>query len=125
MPTFEITAPDGKVYEVEGPPGSTKEQALAQVKKKLNVKEEATLGHKIGAMTDAAAQAITFNASDELAAGLKTGFGFLGDYDKAKAAEQARMEENRRLAPRLLCGWYCSLFGCPFGYGYEGLAGCC
>lgn len=31
MATFEITAPDGRVFEVEGPEGSTKEQALAQV----------------------------------------------------------------------------------------------
>lgn len=32
MPTFEITAPDGRVFEVTGPEGSTKEQALAKVK---------------------------------------------------------------------------------------------
>lgn len=31
MPTFEITSPDGKTYEVEGPEGATKDQALAQV----------------------------------------------------------------------------------------------
>ncbi len=32
MPQFEITAPDGKVYDVTGPEGSTKEQALERVK---------------------------------------------------------------------------------------------
>lgn len=32
MPTFRITAPDGKTYDVTGPEGSTAEQALAQVK---------------------------------------------------------------------------------------------
>lgn len=32
MPTFEVTGPDGKVYEVTGPAGSTAEQALARVK---------------------------------------------------------------------------------------------
>ena len=31
MPKFEITAPDGKVFDVEGPEGATAEQALAQV----------------------------------------------------------------------------------------------
>jgi hypothetical protein len=31
MPTFRITAPDGRTYNVTGPEGSTKEQALAQV----------------------------------------------------------------------------------------------
>lgn len=29
MPTFEFTSPDGKTYEIDGPPGSTKEQAFA------------------------------------------------------------------------------------------------
>ncbi len=32
MPTFRITAPDGRTYNVTGPDGSTAEQALAQVK---------------------------------------------------------------------------------------------
>lgn len=32
MPVFEITAPDGKVFEVEGPEGSTAAQALARIK---------------------------------------------------------------------------------------------
>lgn len=31
MPTFEITAPDGTVFEVDGPEGATEEQALQQV----------------------------------------------------------------------------------------------
>src|SRR5258706_2581402 len=31
MPKFRITAPDGKNFDVEGPEGSTAEQALAQV----------------------------------------------------------------------------------------------
>lgn len=31
MPTFRITAPDGKTFDVTGPEGSTQEQALAQV----------------------------------------------------------------------------------------------
>ena len=31
MPKFEITAPDGRVFEVDGPEGATAEQALAQV----------------------------------------------------------------------------------------------
>ena len=31
MPTFEITAPDGRKFRVTGPEGSTAEQAMAQV----------------------------------------------------------------------------------------------
>lgn len=35
MPTYRITAPDGKTYDVTGPDGSTPEQALEQVKAQL------------------------------------------------------------------------------------------
>ena len=31
MPTYEITAPDGKTYEIEGPAGATKQQVIAAV----------------------------------------------------------------------------------------------
>ncbi len=40
MPVFEVRAPNGKTYEVNGPPGSTKEQALAQVQKSLGAQPE-------------------------------------------------------------------------------------
>ena len=62
-------------------------------------KEEGTIGHTIGAAIDSVAQGMTFNTSDEIAAGLSTGFGLLGDYDKALKAERARMAENARLNP--------------------------
>lgn len=41
MPTFRITAPDGKVFNVTGPDGSTAEQALEQVKAKYAAQPEA------------------------------------------------------------------------------------
>lgn len=41
MPTFEITAPDGRKFRVEGPEGSTKEQALAQVQAKYQEPDRA------------------------------------------------------------------------------------
>lgn len=31
MPTYEITAPDGRTYEIDGPAGATKEQVIAAV----------------------------------------------------------------------------------------------
>lgn len=40
MPTFEITAPDGRVFEVEGPEGATAEQALAQVQAQYQPRQE-------------------------------------------------------------------------------------
>lgn len=36
MPTFEITSPDGRKFRVNGPEGSTQEQALAQVQSQYN-----------------------------------------------------------------------------------------
>lgn len=62
------------------------------------VEEQAHLGHKIGAAIDGMAQGLTFGYSDEIAAGLDSGFGLLGDYDKSLAEERARMAENKRLA---------------------------
>lgn len=35
MPTFEITSPDGRTFQVDGPEGSTKEQALEKVRSSL------------------------------------------------------------------------------------------
>jgi hypothetical protein len=35
MPTFRVTAPDGKTYDVTGPEGSTAEQALEQVRSRV------------------------------------------------------------------------------------------
>ena len=60
--------------------------------------EGAHWGHKAGAVIDGLAQGMTFGLSDEIAAGLQTGGGFLGDYDKALADERARMAENREKA---------------------------
>ena len=49
MPTFEITAPDGRVFEVTGPEGSTAEQALAQVQAQYGQKpEQPTILQKVG-----------------------------------------------------------------------------
>lgn len=42
MPTFRITSPEGKVYEVTGPEGSTQEQALARVQAQAGAQSEAT-----------------------------------------------------------------------------------
>ena len=49
MPTFEITAPDGRVFEVTGPEGSTAEQALAQVQAQYGQKpEQPTILQNVG-----------------------------------------------------------------------------
>jgi hypothetical protein len=48
-----------------------------------------------GAMIDSAAQGLTFNTSDEIEAGLKTGFGLFGDYGQAVENVRGRMEYNQ------------------------------
>lgn len=41
MPTFEISSPDGRKFRVNGPDGSTKEQALAQVQAQVSAAPKA------------------------------------------------------------------------------------
>lgn len=41
MPRFEITSPDGRRFEVEAPPGATREQALRMVQQQLAAPETA------------------------------------------------------------------------------------
>lgn len=52
MPQFYITSPDGKKYRVNGPEGSTKEEALAHLQSNLSTpttKPEATAGDRLEA----------------------------------------------------------------------------
>lgn len=53
MPTFEITSPDGRKFRVNGPDGSTKDQALAQVQSSISKPAEeatsATAGDRVTA----------------------------------------------------------------------------
>lgn len=45
MPTFEVTSPDGSKYRIDGPEGSTPEQALARLRAQLQPRE-ASFGEK-------------------------------------------------------------------------------
>lgn len=81
-----------------GDTAAAKTLANAIQQQRAEKPEEAHWGHKVGAVIDGAAQGATFGFSDEIAAGLGTGFGHLGDYDDALKAERDRMAENQRLA---------------------------
>lgn len=62
MPTFVVTAPDGKEYEVTGPEGSTAEQALAKVQEKVG----GSLQSKVQrAIAEARARGPEYNAAKE------------------------------------------------------------
>lgn len=100
MATFEITGPDGKKYRVEG---ENAEGALAAVQSMGGPTDDGRGGF-IGntqAIARGAVDAATFGFGDEIAAGLKTGFGFLGDYG-------AEVEKNRALmkADEVNRPWY-------------------
>jgi hypothetical protein len=51
-----------------------------------------------------AAQGMTFNTSDEIEAGLRTGFGLAGDYDETLDEVRANMEAARAKHPWLFLG---------------------
>lgn len=93
---IEVEAPDGTI--IEFPAGTSNDVIKGVMQKNFGGPQETSLGHKVGATIDGIAQGMTFGFSDEIAAGLGTGFGYLGNYDKALAEERARMEENRERA---------------------------
>lgn len=119
MPVFEIQTADGKTLQVEAP---SQDAAISAIKS-IDQKQKASLGHKIGATIDGIAQSLTLGFSDEMAAGLSTGFGFAGDYSKALDAERARMEENKNLASGFyLAGELAGALGGGVGLAKAGLS---
>jgi len=93
------------------------------IKQMQSQPREASLGHKVGAAIDGAAQGLTFGFSDEIAAGLDSGFGYLGDYDKSLQEERARMAENKRLAGGYhLAGELPGMVASTLGTGGAGMA---
>lgn len=105
MPIFEITAPDGKTYEVEGPDGSTPEQALAILKKRLQPQPAKQPEMNLAARDTGMMEAGLIGAGrtiDRVGKGLKQGalevgdrLGFSGarpELDRMKTAE----DENTR-----------------------------
>lgn len=90
MPTFQITAPNGKTYEVTG---DNAEGALAALQQHIGDVQpsppdprDSVLG-KIDSAMRGAADTLSLGFADEIAAGLNSGFGLLGDYD-AELAKQ-------------------------------------
>lgn len=97
MATFRITSPDGAVYEVTAPDGATEQDAIDYVRNGMGQgvtaadDRNSVLG-KIDAAVRGAADTLTFGLADEFAAGMNTGFGFLGDYD-AELARQRGIDQ--------------------------------
>ena len=102
MPTYRITAPDGKTYRVTGPTGSTKEQALAKVQAQLAAAPMAVEPASISAADIGrdALQGMTFGFGDEMRAGASAGLGALTGqgsfsdlYDVTRGYERGQQEQ--------------------------------
>lgn len=113
MALFEIQGPDGAVYEVDAPDenaamqgyqrmmaGGQQPQSEAYTRaasdmsamtqgldKRMDDDRNSVLG-KVDSAVRGAADVLTFGMADELAAGLNTGFGYLGDYDRELANQR-------------------------------------
>lgn len=86
MPTFVFTGPDGKDHEIEGPPGSTPEQALAKLQTALKQQPQ---GNYVDNIVRRIASGATFGFADEFAAKMNELTG-RGDYASNVAQERAR-----------------------------------
>lgn len=78
---------------------------------------------EVNSAVEGLSQGFTGGFSDELIAGLKTGFGFLGDYGKAVEAERARMAYNKETSPNAsMAGEIGGAIGLGTGMAKSGLS---
>jgi hypothetical protein len=91
MATFQITGPDGKKYRVSG---ENAEGALAALQQHIGAGQpqqedprDSVLG-RVDAAMRGAADTLSLGFADEIAAGLGTGFGVLGNYDEELARQR-------------------------------------
>lgn len=90
MPTFQITGPDGKQYRVSG---ESANGALAALQQHLgSVQQEPdprdSFFGRVDTAVRGAADTLSLGFADEIAAGLGTGFGYLGDYNAELARQR-------------------------------------
>lgn len=125
MPTFNFTGPDGKTYSVEGPEGSTPEQAFQVLQSQISaapksdapkpdkyqqaaIEERDALKAKgvdtSSGLTRRLVQGATFNLADEALAGAMTPLEMIKrgtfspreGYNYAKAREDLNLEDARK-----------------------------
>ena len=96
---IEVEGPDGRVFEF--PTGMAEVEISAVMAKHYGGDtpwyEDAA--RFVDDTVRSAARGATFGFADEIAAGLNTGFGLLGDYDKAVVEERARDDRFREDSP--------------------------
>ena len=104
MPTFKITGPDGKSYNVTGDSPEGAYKALeTHLSASASADDRDTAFGSVDAFMRGAADAATFGFADEIAAGLGSGFGYLSDYDKELARQRGIdiSDEQNRPASRI------------------------
>lgn len=84
MPTYRITAPNGKTYNVTAPEGTTPEQALAKVRGQYSAPTSKPMTQdEYGTAKAANLAGLGFGVGDEVLAGLGSVFrSDMGDYNK-------------------------------------------
>lgn len=80
MPTFEITSPDGKVFQVDAPEGATEQDALAHIQSSYKPQEQVSTGEDMAA-----------SAGSGLAQGAMSAPFWLGDMANAVVQGAARV----------------------------------
>lgn len=100
MPTFVITAPDGKKYRIKGE--GTKEEALAAFQQQFSAREDNVPEQSYGAgLVDSITSGLTFGLGPKISAaeaalrGLSEGDTFKERYANALATERAQNERFR------------------------------
>ena len=100
MPVSTVFAPDGSEIEVRHPPNASDHEIRMQGKKIFE--EAAAEEAKNGDWGDRARElgaGLAFEYGDEIEAGVKTGFGFLGDYKSERDQIRGEMSEFRENNP--------------------------
>lgn len=83
MATYEIKVPDGRTIKVRA---DSPDQALEGAEEWASANPAREKRNMLESAIDGVASGLTLGFDDEIAAGLQTGFGYLGDYDE-KVAE--------------------------------------
>jgi len=125
MAKFRVTAPDGAVYEVEGPDGSTQDDAIRYVQQNLDTlsakpapKPQEPTGN-LSAFAEGVGQGLTFGFSDEIEAGARGAVDYLtggpGYSERLKSARdrQKKAADSNPLA--YYGGEIGSAIAVPFG----------
>lgn len=97
MPTFEITSPDGKKYQVTAPEGATQEEIIGRIKAHQVAGDISQGGKSTLKILDdavrAIARGITFGYADELAAKMDELTGRGGSYEENLKREQQKTSQ--------------------------------